>query len=530
MVDTGSCTWVDVPGTNPTVRIQIQNGQPLQILRAWVADINAYVEHVRDGDTACWTATNSVGSSNHLSGCAVDIDWDSHPFRVADAGFNGAQIATIRELLDFYEGTVFWGNDWTNPKDAMHFQLGSRANGGDIDTYGNPHTQDFINRKIRADGFSTFRRDNNPTPPPPPSLSNADRYAVAIIGEGRRRNVTPRGIQIALSVALVESGLKMYANSNVPQSLSIPHDAVGSDHDSLGLFQQRCPMWGPAEVLMNPALSAGLFYDRLTKMDYNNPNRLPGDYAADVQRPAAQYRGRYQERMGDAVALYNRLADTPVQGEDQLSAEAERMIRELYNEYQANRHAPSRSFFAKDQQWGESPLGFQWNMDGNINELYMTWGYLLGVTSIESAVESIAANGVAPESWAGSMDWLAEVGQQWCQGLIGLRKAMQAAFRGGQPAAQVDTSGLSAENAWLRAENARLKTTQVVYKEPPTAELAQVAQLKQEPAAGSTGEAIGQLYTALESLRLADALPIESRAPLAALISVLQTKNGSDIK
>jgi hypothetical protein len=44
-----------------------------------------------------------------------------------------------------------------------------------------------------------------------------------------------------------------------------------------------------------------------------------------------------------------------------------------------------------------------------------------------------------------------------------------------------------------------------------------------------TGEVIGNLYKALDELRLADALPIEGRAPLAALISVLQTKNGSQI-
>lgn len=165
MVDEGSCTWVDIPGTAPVVRIQIQNGQPLQILRAFVADINAYVEHVTDADTACWTAGNSVPSSNHLSGTAVDIDWERHPFRIANAGWSQQQLATIREIQDFYEGTVFFGNDWTDPKDAMHFQLASLANGGDIDTYGNPHTQDFINRKIRSDGFSKFRRGDAPAAP-----------------------------------------------------------------------------------------------------------------------------------------------------------------------------------------------------------------------------------------------------------------------------------------------------------------------------------------------------------------------------
>lgn len=160
MVNGDECTWATVPGTS--VSLQIQNGQPLAILRAFAADFNAYVEPLRDPDSACWTPTNSVSTSNHLSGTAMDLNWESHPFQVANAGFSAAQIATIKEIQAFYEGTVFWGNDWSDPKDAMHFQLASLANGGEINTYQNPHTADFIARKIRADGFSTFRRSNKP--------------------------------------------------------------------------------------------------------------------------------------------------------------------------------------------------------------------------------------------------------------------------------------------------------------------------------------------------------------------------------
>ncbi|SIJ96381.1 Bacteriophage protein [Mycobacteroides abscessus subsp. abscessus] len=156
MVDQGSCEWVNIPGTSAT--LQIQSGQPLAILRAFAADLNAYVEPMRDADSASWTPANSVNTSNHLSGTAFDYNWESHPFQVPNAGWSTTQLATIREIQDFYEGTVFFGNDWSSPKDAMHFQLASLANGGDINTYQNPHTADFIARKIRADGFSTFRR------------------------------------------------------------------------------------------------------------------------------------------------------------------------------------------------------------------------------------------------------------------------------------------------------------------------------------------------------------------------------------
>lgn len=135
-------------------------------------------------------------------------------------------------------------------------------------------------------------------------------YGRAVLAEGQRRGISPRGIQITFTVPFVESNWKMYANAKVPESMHIPHDAVGADYDSVGLFQQRCPMWGPAAVLMDPTKSAGLFYDRLQRLEYNDLSRYPGDIAADIQRPAAQYRGRYQEHWGHAQALYNRLTTT----------------------------------------------------------------------------------------------------------------------------------------------------------------------------------------------------------------------------
>jgi hypothetical protein len=60
-------------------------------------------------------------------------------------------MTVIRELLDFYEDTVFLAGDWYDPIDEMHWQMG-------YTTYNNPALLDFIVRKIRANGFSTFRR------------------------------------------------------------------------------------------------------------------------------------------------------------------------------------------------------------------------------------------------------------------------------------------------------------------------------------------------------------------------------------
>ena len=159
MVDTESCEWVDIPGCNPPVHIQVQKGQPAQILRAFMADWNAYIEPLHDADTACWTATNDVGNSCHLSGSAVDGNWAIHKFHVSNDGFDPVKRKAMDELLDFYtyEGQkiIYWGQWWgeqgIGPFDCMHVEL---APG----TYKNPKTQDFIDCKIRPNGLSTYKR------------------------------------------------------------------------------------------------------------------------------------------------------------------------------------------------------------------------------------------------------------------------------------------------------------------------------------------------------------------------------------
>lgn len=157
-----------VPGTS--IVIPLQRGIPNAIMKAFAGDFHAFVESLNNAragtDEGGWTGTNSVPTSNHLGGTAMDLNWSDHPMGNAYAGFSQAEIAACRELLAFYEGMIFWGNDWNSPKDSMHFQMG-------YNTYNNQaKCNDFIKRKIRADGFSTFRRGGSgggTTPTPTPS-------------------------------------------------------------------------------------------------------------------------------------------------------------------------------------------------------------------------------------------------------------------------------------------------------------------------------------------------------------------------
>lgn len=183
-----------VPGTN--IVIPLQAGIASRVLKAFAADFHAYVESLNNArggtDEGGWTPTNSVATSNHLSGTAMDLNWSDHPFRVSYAGFDQAKINRMRELLAFYEGCIFWGQDWNSPKDPMHVQL----NGG---TYGTGKLEAFAARKIRADGFSTFNRGGTPAPSPAPVTYWAE--------EGHSGEHVKRLQQFLNKLAVVVTGL-----------------------------------------------------------------------------------------------------------------------------------------------------------------------------------------------------------------------------------------------------------------------------------------------------------------------------------
>ena len=94
---------------------------------------------------------------------------------------------------------------------------------------------------------------------------------------GVQLGVAYRGTVIALAVALQESSLTNHTSA--------------SDHDSLGLFQQRPSQgWGTPAQLIDPVFASTEFYKRLLRVA--GWDRLPlTDVAQSVQRSA--YRGAY---------------------------------------------------------------------------------------------------------------------------------------------------------------------------------------------------------------------------------------------
>lgn len=137
-------------------------------------------------------------------------------------------------------------------------------------------------------------------------MSKRDEYAREVLRAGRDLGITPRGIVIGFATVSVECDWIMYANRNDPESLNFPHERVGSDANSVGLFQQRAPWWGTVAQRMDPYESAKMFFTELKKFDYNSPAKSPGWYAQAVQRSA--YPDRYDTRMDEAQKLYDRIA------------------------------------------------------------------------------------------------------------------------------------------------------------------------------------------------------------------------------
>ncbi|MGC9381064.1 heavy metal transporter [Streptomyces sp. MH13] len=110
--------------------------------------------------------------------------------------------------------------------------------------------------------------------------------AATITAVGTARNLPERAVTIALATALQESSLR-----------NIDH----GDRDSLGLFQQRPSQgWGTPEEIMDPAYSAGLFYEHLVEVP--GYTRLPLTVAAQrVQRSG--FPQAYAKHEPDATLL-----------------------------------------------------------------------------------------------------------------------------------------------------------------------------------------------------------------------------------
>jgi hypothetical protein len=93
--------------------------------------------------------------------------------------------------------------------------------------------------------------------------------AVTIIETGKEMGFDEQGWAVALATAMQEAQLYNAASDAVPESYDYTDsDVVYTDHDSVGIFQQRPSMgWGSVEELMDVSTAASKFYGALKDVD-----------------------------------------------------------------------------------------------------------------------------------------------------------------------------------------------------------------------------------------------------------------------
>ncbi|MEU9509959.1 hypothetical protein AB0D32_27180 [Micromonospora sp. NPDC048170] len=107
-----------------------------------------------------------------------------------------------------------------------------------------------------------------PRPRPVAGLTQAQMdNAKVIVDVGVELKMPRRALVVAVATAMQESRLYNLASDVLPESTRYPNQGSGSDHDSVGLFQQRPSSgWGTVRDLMRPSYAARSFYEALREI------------------------------------------------------------------------------------------------------------------------------------------------------------------------------------------------------------------------------------------------------------------------
>lgn len=130
-----ACERILIPGADNQylAAMIVRSGPSEVVLRAWAIWYHRNVERLDlyksgVGDDWGWSAVNDVGDSNHLSGTGLDFNAVQYPWTLRTMPTGRKQ--KVREGLHLFEGTIFWGGDWSRA-DEMHYQLNDGTAYGD---------------------------------------------------------------------------------------------------------------------------------------------------------------------------------------------------------------------------------------------------------------------------------------------------------------------------------------------------------------------------------------------------------------
>lgn len=127
--------------------------------------------------------------------------------------------------------------------------------------------------------------------------------AKKIVDTAKSMGLPERAQTIAIATAMQESNLHNLASTKLPESYEYTDEGEGSDHDSVGLFQQR-QNWGQTKELMTPETSTRKFLDALVQVP--GWEKLPVTVAAQKVQVSA-YPDAYAKHEDRATQIVDTL-------------------------------------------------------------------------------------------------------------------------------------------------------------------------------------------------------------------------------
>lgn len=143
-------------------------------------------------------------------------------------------------------------------------------------------------------------------PPTPVAGLNQKQMnnAATIVEVGLSLGLPKRALIIGVATAMQESNLYNVASQAVPESFDYPHEGSSSDHDSVGVFQQRPSAgWGTVANLMKPEYQAGKFFAKLKKLDWESMSLTQAAQAVQI----SAYPNAYAKHETRATTIVNAL-------------------------------------------------------------------------------------------------------------------------------------------------------------------------------------------------------------------------------
>src|SRR5262245_3738818 len=160
--------------------------------------------------------------------------------------------------------------------------------------------------KKAAEAAAAAKRKAAEQPTPVAGLDQTQmNNAKAIVDTGKALGLPKQAYVAAVMCALQESKLYNLASYALPESWSYSNQGGGSDHDSVGLFQQRPSAgWGSIRDIMQPSYAATQFYNRLVNVD--GWQSMAMTYAIQAVQVSA-FPDAYAQHEGRAQAIVDAL-------------------------------------------------------------------------------------------------------------------------------------------------------------------------------------------------------------------------------